>query len=175
MKKLISILLTVSIAVAALAQPQGKPGQKGHHHDFEKMKAEKVAFITSEVGLNSQDAQAFWPVYNKAEEEQQQLQQAERQAFMELGKALESGEGNVDALLDAYIKAKQANVNVHFAYVKEYKKAIGSEKTAKFFTCEEKFRRQQIGKLGGDRRRGSHGPEGPGAPGKNDRKGSRRN
>lgn len=161
MKKLISILLTVSIAVAALAQPQGKPGQRGHHHDFEKMRAERVAFITSEVGLTSEDAQAFWPIYNKAEEQQRELQKAEKKAYMELSKALKDGEGNVDALLDAYIKAKQANVNVHFNYAKQYKKAIGTEKTAKFFTCDEKFRRQQIGKLGGQHKEGFGPGKGP--------------
>lgn len=149
MKKLISVLLTISIAAVALAQPQGRPGQKGHKPDFEKMKAERVAFITSEVGLTSEDAQAFWPIYNKVEGEQKELMMAEKKAYMELSKALNEGQGNVDALLDAYIKAKQANVNLHFANVKSYKKAIGAEKTAKFFTCEEKFRRQQIGKLRG--------------------------
>ena len=161
MKKLVSILLTVSIAAAALAQPQGgKRAQGGPARpDFEKMKAERVAFITSEVGLTSEDAQAFWPIYNKAESEQRELMKAEKKAYMELSKALAEADTGVDALLDAYIKAKQANVNVHFGYVKEYKKAIGTEKTAKFFSCEEKFRRQQIGKL-----RGQH--KAPGAPGK---------
>lgn len=158
MKRLISVLLTVSIAAVALAQPQGKPARNGHHPDFEKMKAERVAFITSEVGLTAEDAQAFWPVYNKVEEQQRDLQKAEKTAYMELSKALKEGQGNVDALLDSYIKAKQANVNLHLAYVKDYKKAIGAEKTAKFLTCDEKFRRQQIGKLRG-------GPGGPGMPG----------
>ena len=82
-------------------------------------------------------------------QKQRELNKAEKTAFLELSKALKDGEGNVDALLDAYIKAKQANVNLHFASAKEYKKAIGAEKTAKFFTCDEKFRRQQIGKLRG--------------------------
>ena len=151
MKKLVSILLSISIAVAAFAQPQGgKRAQGGQGHpDFEKLKAERVAFITSEVGLTVEDAQAFWPIYNKVEEQQRDLQMAEKKAYMELAKALKEGTGNVDALLDAYIKAKQANVNLHFANVKDYKKAIGTEKTAKFLTCDEKFRRQQIGKLGG--------------------------
>ena len=153
MKKLVSILLTISIAVAALAQPQNFKRGQGRP-DFEKMKAERVAFITSEVGLTSQDAQAFWPIYNKAEEKQQELQKAEKKAYMDLSKALKDGQGNVDALLDAYIKAKQANVNVQLTYAKEYKKAIGAEKTAKFFACDEKFRRQQIGKLGGQHKGG---------------------
>lgn len=160
MKRLISVLLTVSIAAVALAQPQGKPAHKGQRPDFEKMKAERVAFITSEVGLTSEDAQAFWPIYNKVEEQQRELSKAEKTAYIELSKALAEGQGNVDSLLDAYIKAKQANVNLHFASVKEYKKAIGAEKTAKFLTCDEKFRRQQIGKLRG----GHNGPGMPGGP-----------
>ena len=54
MKRLIStLLLTVSIAAAALAQPQNN-NHKGHGKpDFEKFQAEKVAFITNEVGLTA--------------------------------------------------------------------------------------------------------------------------
>lgn len=153
MKRLISILLTISIAAAALAQPQGAkkgPGAQGRP-DFEKMKAERVAFITSEVGLTAQEAEAFWPVYNEIENQQVELMKAEKKAYMELSKALKGGEGNVQALLDAYLKAKGENVNLHVANAKKYQKVLSVEKTAKFFTCEEKFRRQQIGKLGGGR------------------------
>ena len=160
MKKLISILLTLSIAAAALAQPQGnkRPGGQGRP-DFEKMKAERVAFITSEVGLTSQEAEAFWPVYNEIEKQQRELVKAEREAYQALSKALAEGQGNVKALLDAYLKAKGNNVDLHVANAAKYQKVLSAEKAAKFFTCDEKFRRQQIGKLGGHKN--------PGAPGKN--------
>ena len=155
MKKLISILLTLSIAVAALAQPQEGKRPQGRP-DFEKIKAERVAFITSEVGLTAEEAQAFWPVYNEIEAQQRELMQAERKAYMELQKALKDGDGNVQALLDAYLKAKSNNVNLHVVNAKKYQKVLSAEKTARFFTCDEKFRRQQIGKLGGQHKGQGH-------------------
>ena len=166
MKKLISILLAAGIAATAFAQPQDQAGKgrKGPGYpDHEKIKAERVAFITSEVGLTAEEAQAFWPVYNKIEEQQVELMKSERTAFMALNKALKDGEGDVQKLLDDYLKAKAANVNLHVANAKDYKKVLSAEKVAKFFTCEEKFRRMQIGKLSG------HG-KGPGGPGPGDGK-----
>ena len=120
MKKLVSILLSLSIAAVALAQNQG-----GHKHGdwqkhFEKIKAERVAFITSEVGLTSQEAEVFWPVYNKIEAAQIELNKSERKAYMALCKALSTGEGDSAALLDAYLEAKAANVNQHVLNAKEF-------------------------------------------------------
>lgn len=151
-------MLAMGIALAAFAQPQGG----GHKHmgekpDFEKIKAEKVAFITEKVGLTSKEAEAFWPVYNKIEDQQNELNKAEREAYRALEKALADGEGNVDALLDSYLKAKEANVNLHVKGLKDYKKVLSAEKLAKFYTCDETFRRQQIGRVMGS---GGNGPMG---------------
>ena len=156
-------MFAACIAVAAFAQPQ----EGGHKHqggkpDFEKIKAQQVAFITDQVGLTSKEAEAFWPVYNKIEEQQKELRKAEADAYKALDKALTSGEGNVETLLNNYIKAKEANVNLHVKNAKDYKKILSAEKAAKFFACEEKFRRQQIGRVMG----GGHGPQGgPGMTG----------
>ena len=163
MKKIVSIVLASCLAVAALAQPQGG----GHRHqggkpDFEKIKAQKVAFITDQVGLTSKEAEGFWPVYNKIEEEQKNLQKAEFDAYRALDKAIAEGQTNVDALLNTYLKAKEANVNLHVKNAKDYKKVLSADKLAKFFTCEEKVRRQQIGRMRGG---GHGGHKGFGAPG----------
>ncbi|MBO4670957.1 MAG: hypothetical protein J5640_03845 [Bacteroidales bacterium] len=170
MKQLISILLTLSISVAALAQPQGAPG-KGNKENLDKIRAEKVAFITTEVGLTPEEAQVFWPVYNEIEKQQKELMQAERKAYMALCKALDKGEGDTAALLDAYLKAKSANQNLHMANSGKYLKVLSVEKVARFYTCDEKFRRQQIGRL-----KGGHGGGRPGfgGPGGNHNRGERK-
>lgn len=157
MKKLFAISLAVLVAAAAFAQPQGGQKKQGGKPDFEKIKAEKVAFITSEVGLTAKEAEAFWPIYNKVESEQAELRKAEHQASAALRKAINEG-SNADALLNDYIKAKEANVNLHLKAAKDYKKVLSADKVAKFYLCEEKFLRQQLGKLGG-------GHKGHGAPG----------
>jgi len=164
MKKLVSIMLAVGVAITAFAQPQ-QGQKKGHGHpDMEKIQSEKIAFITEQVGLTPEEAQAFWPVYNEIEAQQKNLMKAERKAYVELNKALKSGEGDAQALLDAYLAAKKDNINLHVANVKEYKKVLPIEKVAKFYTCEEKFRRQQIGRLCGKDGKGQGGPHGGKAP-----------
>ena len=150
MKKLFTITLAVCIAAVAFAQPRGGQHERGGKPDFDKIRAEKVAYITSEVGLTSKEAEAFWPVYNRIEEDQQQLMKAEREASKALHKALAEGQ-DTKALLDAYLKAKDANVNLQVKNVKDYRKILPEEKVAKFYVCEEKFLRNQLGKLGGDR------------------------
>lgn len=157
MKQLISILLTLSISVAAFAQPQNGPGRGQHKQDFEKIRAEKVAFITSEVGLTAEEAQAFWPIYNEVEQQQKGLMMAERKAYMALTKALNEGQGDTAALLDAYLKAKSANQNLQLAAADKYRKILSVEKVARFYTCDEKFRRQQIGRLYGRGHNGGRG------------------
>lgn len=146
MKKLLVFAFAACLAVSALAQPQGD--RKFGKPDFDKIKAEKVAFITSEVGLTSKEAEAFWPVYNKIEEEQHALTKAERQAYKALSEAVAAGT-DTKALLDTYLKAKEANVNLQVRGAKEYGKVLPAEKVAKFYICEEKFLRTQLGKLGG--------------------------
>ena len=143
-------MFAACIAVAAFAQPQeGGFRHQGAKPDFAKIKAQNVAFITDQVGLTAKEAEAFWPVYNKIEEQQKELRKAEFDAYKALDKALSEGNGNVEALLNAYLKAKEANVDLHVKNVKDYKKVLSAEKVAKFFACQEKFRRQQIGRLGG--------------------------
>lgn len=159
MKKLVTLVLATCIAVAALAQPAGGHRHEGAKPDFEKIKAERIAFITQQVGLTPEEAQAFWPVYNKIEAEQRDLQKAEMEAYKALTKAQAEG-GKVDALLDNYLKAKEANVNLHVKHAKDYKKVLSADKLAKFYAGEEKFRREQIGRL-----RGGAGPMGAGMTG----------
>lgn len=162
MKKLLIVVFAACIAAAASAQTQGDGKEFKGNANSDRIKAEKIAFITTEVGLTSKEAEAFWPIYNKVDEEQRALQKAEREAFKALNKAIKEGT-DTKALLDNYLKAKEANVNLHVRAVKDYKKVLSDEKVAKFYTCEEKFLRRQLGKLGGGNK-GGHG--GPGYGGK---------
>ena len=174
MKRLVSILLVASMSVAAFAQPNGVSShhrsnapkmdpskmaqmqeqyKAGREQMHERIQAEKVAFITSYIGLTPDEAQVFWPVYNEIEAQQRELQKAEFKSYHALEKCLKSGQGDAEALLNEYLSAKKANVNLHLANVERYKKILSVEKVAKIFTSEESFRRTQIGKL-----RWSHTP-----------------
>jgi NH3-dependent NAD+ synthetase len=64
----------------------------------------------------------------------------------------------VDDILNTYLQAKEKCQEVDAKAIKRYKKVLSDEKVAKLVLAEEKFRHQQIGKLGhkGGERHPSH-------------------
>lgn len=128
---------------------------RGRGEDWkEKMKAEKIAFLTLEVGLTPEEAQAFWPVYNQVETEKDEAMFAMMRAHKEMSKAIEEkkSEKEISALLDTYLEAQKKLNDIENGIAARYKAVLPVEKVAKLYAAEEKFRRQQIRKLhhGGD-------------------------
>ena len=143
-------MLALGIAAAAIAQPRGdRKDFRGAKPDFEKIKAEKVAFITSEVGLTSKEAEAFWPIYNKAEKEKREAYKAVKQAYANLDKGIQEGKGKkeIKDLIRQYTEALEATQSIDSKYVTQYERVLPVEKVAKLFIGEETFRRQQIQRL----------------------------
>ena len=162
MKKIISFLgALLLVSVVAFAQPQHKKGNKNDGEQWrEKVRAEQVAFLTNELNLTESEAQSFWPVYNDVQNQRREAFKASAEAF----KALQEGiDGNdVSKLLDKYLDAQKACQKIDADAVARYKKVLPVEKVAKLMMAEEKFRHQQIGKLG---QGGGNRPGGP-RPGK---------
>jgi replicative superfamily II helicase len=125
----------------------------------EKLMAEKIAFLTLEVGLTPEEAQAFWPVYNQVEKEKDEAMFNLIRAHKEMSKALEEkkSEKEVAALLDKYLEAQKKVNEIENAIAAKYKAVLPVEKVAKLYVAEEKFRRQQIRRL-------HHGGEGKPQP-----------
>ena len=126
---------------------------------MEKMMAEKIAFLTLEVGLTPEEAQAFWPVYNQVEKEKDEAMFTMIHAYKEMSKAMDEkkGEKEISALLDKYLDAQKKVNEVENGIAAKYKAVLPVEKVAKLYVAEEKFRRQQIRKL-------HHGGEGKPQP-----------
>lgn len=161
MKKVISVLISLAL-VAGMAQAQDKQEKKNGHNWREKVRAEQVAFITSELDLSESEAQAFWPVYND-------VQKQRREAFKNAGQAFaalqEGAEGkDADKLLDQYLAAKKAGEKMEADAVARYKKVLPVSKVAKLLLAEEKFRQNQIHRLGQGRGPGQGNRPGPGMP-----------
>ena len=116
---------------------------------MDKMKSDKIAFLSSEIGLTPSEAEKFWPIYNQAEKEKEQSMGEVMKAYMELEKAVDDGKEGKDltAYLEKYIRAQKTSGEIDAKYVEKYKKVISGEKVAKLFVAEEKFRRNQIMKL----------------------------
>ena len=168
MKKIISIVFALVLTGALAFAQRGQHGSDKKKGDDwrEKVRAEQVAFITSELDLTEAEAQAFWPVYNDVQKQRREAFKVSFEAF----KALEEGVDGPDAaaLLDSYIDAKRKCDQIESESLGRYKAVLPVKKVALLMMAEEKFRHQQIGKL---QQGGGPGPGGPRPEGKGQRGG----
>ena len=175
MKKYLYIIMVSALALisaSAIAQPQGQtPDMNQFAKQWQdRIESEKIAFLTNEMSLTPKEAQAFWPVYNQAQKEQQQAVEDSFKLFGQLDAAIRAGksEKEINSLLEAYTKAVEKR-DVSAKYLNEYLKILSSEKVARLFLGEEKFRQSQIHRLrqpqmGGFPQNPGQGQSRPGRP-----------
>ena len=151
MKKVISVLCAlVVLSMGAFAQgPQG-PRRGGDNGWRERVRAEKVAFLTEEIDLTESEAQVFWPIYNEIQKSQRDGFEAVKNAYDAMAKGVEEKKSSkeMEKLVKAYIDAKEKNEGIETKYLNKLLKVLPAEKVARYYVAEEKFRHQQIGRLG---------------------------
>ena len=145
-----NLLYTLIISAQMLAGAGQAQAQKKCDDGWkEKMMSEKIAFLTHEINITSEEAQAFWPVYNKIEKEKDEARHQAFKSHKAMSSALEEGKSGkeLSALLDAYVAAKVRQDEVDNGATEIYKTVLPLEKVVKLYVAEEKFRRQYIHKL----------------------------
>ncbi len=151
MKKVISVLCAlVVLSMGAFAQgPQG-PRRGSDNGWRERVRAEKVAFLTEEIDLTESEAQVFWPIYNEIQKSQRDGFEAVKNAYDAMAKGVEEKKSSkeMEKLVKAYIDAKEKNEGIETKYLNKLLKVLPAEKVARYYVAEEKFRHQQIGRLG---------------------------
>jgi hypothetical protein len=144
MKKFGLAMMLLLMMGAAVAQPGG--GQAAARQ--EQMKAAKIGFLTRELNLSEEEAQKFWPVYNKFDNERE----AHRRKMMAL--RLEANEGGdqltakeAEAAVEQYLQLRQEEVDMERRFYQSVKKVLPSEKVALLFQAEKRFQRELLRNL----------------------------
>lgn len=135
---LISLLMSCHIA---LAQPDKADRE-------EKIEAMKIGFITKRLDLNSAEAQSFWPVYNKMQNEMRAIHKNRKRDFKEAIRDIENmKDSDVEKLIDDDIAFKQQSVDLMKKYHQQFKQVLPIKKVALLYHAEEDFRRELIRQL----------------------------
>lgn len=136
-------ILSVLMLVCSSAAAQGGSDFQKQWQD--RLQSEKIAFLTNEMSLTPQEAQVFWPIYNQAQKEQAEATEASFKAFAALDNAIRSGKSDkeISELLSTYTLSLEKR-DSSAKYLKEYLKVLSSEKVAKLYIGEEKFRQSKI-------------------------------
>ena len=165
---MIMLAAVMAFAFSANVYAQDQQQNRGERGNgwMEKMKSARVTFLTTELDLSAEEAQAFWPVYNQAQEEKNAAFKATREAYRAMSAAIKDGKSDkeVAALLKAYLKAAKVPAEIDEEYAPEFLKVLPAAKVAKLYASEEKFRKMQFqnfqGNQGGPGMRGEGRPEG---------------
>ena len=115
----------------------------------QRIMSEKIAFLTMEMGITPEEAQAFWPVYNQISQEKDAAMHYTFKKYKKLEEAIEAGksEKELKVLLDDYLKALDKSRSIEAGIDEKLSKVLSVEKLAKFYIAEEHFRRHQIHRL----------------------------
>lgn len=147
--KYYTIILAVglSMAISSVAM-----ASCNHQEDWKKkLLSEKIAFLSAEMDITPEEAQAFWPIYNQVNKEREKATFEVFGAYKELSKAVDENrpEKEIGQLLEKYLKAQENQRKVEGQVAEKYSKVLPMDKVAKLYVGEEKFRRNHIRKLHG--------------------------
>ena len=111
----------------------------------ESIESMKVAFITNRLNLSPQEAQVFWPVFNRFENELEGLRKKRRN---ERSVLMENFQGATDAeierLVDGEIIFRQQELDILKKYHSEFKKILPIKKVALLYKAEEDYKKELL-------------------------------
>ncbi len=107
------LMIGLNFSIQAQTETGNPPGGR--------LQAYKVAYITKKIDLSPEEAQKFWPVYNKYQEELRSARMAKRQNK------------------DNEIESEEKMLNIRKKYNTEFGKIISAEKVNGLFKAEKDF------------------------------------
>ncbi|MDY5316983.1 MAG: hypothetical protein SPH10_00665, partial [Candidatus Cryptobacteroides sp.] len=89
-------------------------------------RAEKIAYFTEALELTSEEAEKFWPVYNKCEKEKQKAFDSQMKALRSLDAAVKENKSDneISSLLKTYIDSLDKRNEIDRKYIPEYQKIL---------------------------------------------------
>ena len=111
----------------------------------ERLESLKVGFLTERLNLSAEEAKVFWPVYNKYQDELEQLRKSRRENLMNAKLNFdEMSDSEVEKTIDNELMYRQGELDVLKKYNPQFKKVLPVKKVAKLYKAEEDFKRKLI-------------------------------
>jgi hypothetical protein len=111
----------------------------------ENRQAQKVAFFTAKMNLNTEESKVFWPVVNEMENELKELKDKNAHGKMMLkDKKIEDfSDEELEDMMDARIQMGKEKVDILVKYHEKFKEVIPIRKLAKYYQTGTEFKKIQ--------------------------------
>lgn len=137
MRLLIIAFLTMFIGVSAFSQRE------------ERMKAMQIAFITEEINLSSEQAEQFWPIYNKGSEESDEIRRQIKQLDK---KTADMSEDEASHILADYFKLEQDLLQSRIDMMEELRNVISDKQVLQLVRAKEQFKKEVLKRIKSNRK-----------------------
>jgi len=137
--KNVVLLLMVMVSFIGISQ--------NHKPKKEEIKAQKIAFLTTELNLTEKEAEKFWPIYNEYDAKMIANRKAHRVLMKKLRNFDELGDDEAYSLSEELLKLEDERTQIRKDYLVKFSKVLGKKKGAKVFYAEEKFKRELLRKI----------------------------
>lgn len=145
-KKLLYITLCLLIwATSANAQANCSSPRERQEH-FKQIQSAKVAFFTAQLQLSTEEAEKFWPVYNKYWEIKSKEHESGTSIFKRICNATSGTMSDVEmkSLMLEWQNHKKKENDIENLYLEEFYKILPVKKVLQIYVAEEQFRRKMI-------------------------------
>jgi hypothetical protein len=114
----------------------------------ERIKAQKIAFITEQLNLTPDEATKFWPVYNQFETKTERVRNEDmRNIKMKMRNNPDMSDSEADILLQDLIAAEDKMHRAKIDLMNELKGIISSKKIIRLKRAEDEFNRKLLERL----------------------------
>ncbi|HRH67342.1 MAG TPA: hypothetical protein PLU53_13645 [Bacteroidia bacterium] len=142
MRKITLLLTSFLFSGFTILAQEGPPPPPAARERIESL---KVGFLTERLNLSADEAKVFWPVYNKFQDELEQLRKSRRENLMNARLNFdEMSDAEVEKTVDNELMFRQNELDVLKKYNPQFKKVLPVKKVAKLYKAEEDFKRKLI-------------------------------
>ena len=137
MKRIILPVLLLMVTLASWAQP-------GEQQMQERIKAQKVAFITERLNLSSEEAQKFWPIYNAYEAKINNMRQNDLRDVRQAMRRGNLSDREAQDLLDQFMAVEDKLHEAKKQLVKDLSGTLPPQKIIQLKSAEDAFNRKLL-------------------------------
>lgn len=113
-----------------------------------RIKAQKVAFITEKLSLTSDEAQKFWPIYNAFDATTDNVRSNDLRGIKQaLRKNPDMSDSDAEKLLNQLIAAEVKMHNAKVKLISDLKGVISAKKIIRLKRAEDEFNRELLKRL----------------------------
>jgi Spy/CpxP family protein refolding chaperone len=167
MKKVSLLIATALMALSAAAQQPSQPQEKSvawkkekrvrsdgdslaialrHKERQGKIKERKIGYFTTRIEFTTEEAQAFWPLYNEYLEKRDKLFM-ERHNLMKKIQHDKFDDKKAQQVTKRLVTNMQDDANLLHEYNEKFSKILPPQKLLKYYAAEESFKMELINVL----------------------------